>query len=379
MSDQQLVKRLMRGSDPARTMPPAPAPASPRQLIAAATTTPAAAEDYGARPRHRFARAAAAPATADSLGADLRRRLVFAGATDDYGARPRRRRFVLATAAVATGAILVGAAFIHRAPSAPPPSATAPLTVTVNDHVLGFWPILSPMAVQSGTGVTMPLTPARGDQTEGRYTHITTVSWTATFDDLPGGNATKVIPQEKEIWFDATGAGRIATHQLPPVYPNEASRRYWEAHPGPTATGTPAPAVNDLGPGLVGSTRPLPATDAAMDKLLVLGPGGEVTDAVQTFGKVCDLFSARLLPLDVRTRLLNRLTAAKGVEWAGRTTDRAGRTGVTATARAGNLTEVLVFDPSTGELLAWDVLNRDTNVVEGSALFLGAEHTDRMP
>src|SRR3954470_10071525 len=118
MSDQQLVKRLMRGSDPARTMPPAPAPASPRQLIAAATTNAPATDDYGARPH--------------------RRRFALATTADSRGARPRPRRFVLATAAVATGAILVGAAFIHRTPSAPPPSATAPLTapltVTVNNH-----------------------------------------------------------------------------------------------------------------------------------------------------------------------------------------------------------------------------------------------------
>jgi hypothetical protein len=44
----------------------------------------------------------------------------------------------------------------------------------------------------------------------------------------------------------------------------------------------------------------------------------------------------------------------------------------------GETEDVLIFDPRTGEMLAWDEVEWPTDTVAGATLVLGCEHTDQL-
>ncbi|MEU7865627.1 hypothetical protein [Dactylosporangium sp. NPDC049140] len=281
---------------------------------------------------------------------------------DAPGHQRRASRLVLVAAAVLV--LLVGGGAVVALRAIHAPTGATPEGAVVDDMALDFWPVVRPMAFEQGDPPAAPKAAAYESQ-HGKYTHIGVVSWNQVFDDAPGGNSQIIVPQERDIWFDEQGAGRIVTRQLPAVFPNEASRQYWKNRKQPT--GEPGPHTDDLGAGMVGSTKPLPTVDHLFER----GPG-EACWAIR------DLFSVHVVPLDLRARLLDRLAHTEGVEWVGRTVDRAGRAGVGARVRNGDMTEVLVFDPTTGVLLAWDEIDQH-NAVQGATLFLKTERTDRLP
>ncbi|MFI5913943.1 hypothetical protein [Dactylosporangium sp. NPDC051541] len=290
------------------------------------------------------------------------------------GTEPRRRygKFVLVAAAALV--VLVGTAVAVRvgADQAGDRRGDQQQQQTAG---FPFGPIVAPMAFQQGSQITLPLKAAAYESQQGQYSHIGVISWNQVFDEEPGGNSTIIRPQERDTWFDAEWVRRIVTKQLPPVFPNEQSRQYYQKHPQAHPTATGAPDANDFGPGELPASRPLLTTDADIDERLA--KERDPKDPRGICSLLVDLSSIYLLPIEMRTLLINRLTKTAGAEWIGMTTDRAGRVGIGVKVPTKEMTEILVFEPETGVLLAWDEVDQ-AGVVQGAMLFLKAERTDHL-
>lgn len=290
----------------------------------------------------------------------------------------RRRRILVPIAAgvataglVATGLVASGLTGADRS------NVTADQT-TGPTPTLG--PVIRPVAFQidqrpPGAGdqlraLAARLAPSRCDTTTGRYTFVHTIGWNAVFDDLPGGKAQRIIPSERREWSAPDGSARIRTTLLPTVYPNEESYQYFQKHPvEPTATHTPAAEVDDLPANPNRTKPPLPTDPAEIAKRI---------DGKNPFRTVRGWSSGYAVPLATRAELLRILAKTPGVVWRGETTDRAGRKGVAVSLDNGKTEDVLIFDPRTGEMLAWDEVERPTDTVAGATLVLGCEHTDQL-
>jgi hypothetical protein len=285
----------------------------------------------------------------------------------------RRRRILVPVAAGLVAAGLVGAGIVAatgRPPRDGRPDATA--------KVPALGPVVRPVAFEFRQGappagdrlraLAAQLTAAPYDTTSGRYTHIHTIDWNAVFDDAPGGNAQRIQPVDKHRWYAADGSGRIRTENLAAVYPNEQSYRYYQRDPAENPTATPGPRDDDLPAGLAGPAQPLTSDPAELARRLADHP----------FWTVRDIYSVYAVPLATRAELLRILATTPGVVWRGETTDRLGRRGVAVSVEAATTEEVLVFDPTTGVLLAWDEVEHPTDTVAGAFLYLSYEHTDRL-
>ncbi|GAA2624707.1 hypothetical protein GCM10010399_65110 [Dactylosporangium fulvum] len=297
-----------------------------------------------------------------------------------------RRRLVLAAAAVAVAGVAISAYVVTRPDPAPPapqadPDPAPPAPQAVPQPALRMGPVVRPAALQYNSdpppagaqlrALADRLAPAPVDSTSGRYSHIRTASWNAVFDDAPGGNTQIIRPQDKEIWYAADASGRVKVTPLPPVYPNEASRQYWERK-GVPGTGTGA-KVDDPPAGWAGPRQPLPADPAALAKRL-----GTERGAQSVFFSVRDVYTVHLIPQQTRARILRILADLPGVAWRGSVTDRAGRTGVGISVDTPDARELLIFDPSTGTLLAWDEVEKPADTVAGATLILVQEHTEQL-
>ncbi|GAA3280112.1 hypothetical protein GCM10020218_032270 [Dactylosporangium vinaceum] len=239
-----------------------------------------------------------------------------------------------------------------------------------------YGPIIQPMAFVQGAQITLPLRAAAYESQQGQYNHIGIISWNAVFDDEPGGNATIIRPQERDTWFDAQWVRRVVVKQLPPVFPNEQSRQYYQRHPNAHPITTTAPEVDDFNPGdQPAAAGPMPTTAADIGERIAKQQ--DPADPRAIVSLIVDMSSIYLLPVEARTALIDRLTKTAGAEWIGLTTDRAGRAGIGVKVQAKEVTEILVFEPATGVLLAWDEVDR-AGIIQGATLFVKAERTERM-
>jgi hypothetical protein len=343
MFDTRDTKALLGPADPARGMRVPPPRATATEVIALAQTITHRDLPSGVRRRRILVPVAAGVAAAGLVATGL-------VATSLVGGRP-------SGGSGATGS----------------PAASRPAEATVT---LG--PVVRPVAFQFAKqppaagdrlrALAAQLGPSRCDTTSGKYTFIRTIGWNAVFDDSPDGKSQRIVPSDKRLWYAADGSGRIRSIDLPAVYPNEESRRYWERHPVGSTT-TPRADVDDLPAGQAGPSKPLPTDPAELAKRI---------DTGDPFRSVHDLSGFYAVPLAARAELLRILANTPGVVWRGETTDRAGRTGVAISVDTPEAQQVLIFDPRTGELLAWDEVERPTDTVAGSTLIMSCEHTDQL-
>ncbi|GAA4467343.1 CU044_5270 family protein [Phytohabitans houttuyneae] len=355
MVDETSIRTLLGPADPARdaAVPPPRTPAA--ELIAIAE----------------------APAPVDPAG--------YRGA-----ARPARRRLAVAavTAVIAAGAVAATAGIhsVTRDGPAPPGRAGGSATPSGTPAELRLGPVVRPVAMRAGTSpvdagdrlraLAGAVGPAPYDGATGRYTYVHTVDWNAVFDDAPGGTAQVIFPQDKRLWYTADGSGRQAVRPLPPVYPNEQSRRYWQQH----ATALPAtsePRVDDLPADRAGPSEPLTTDPAELAARLGVGEVDRYGPE-RVLSAVRDLYSVFAPPPASRAHILRILADLPGVSWHGSVTDRAGRAGVAISVDTGATRQVLILDEGTGGLLAWDEVERPTDTVAGATLYLGYDRTDRL-
>ncbi|MFC3504303.1 CU044_5270 family protein [Micromonospora krabiensis] len=270
----------------------------------------------------------------------------------------RVNRRTLVAGAAATMTVLASAGLASALRDRTPPTPT-PVDGTV----------LEPVAYEIATD-TEPAAPhlralaarivdAPYDRARGRYAYHRVTSWGGVVQESPEGHVASYV-EERRSWVTDDGRRWSERRTLDVEYPDEASRDYWTKHlprvvdpsPGrPSAQGGPVEEPRDP------DNPRLPTDRAELARQLRTDlRAGEVARAVY------DTYARLLVPRGTRADILTVLAAKPGFVWRGRVVDRAGRPGLAVTAdltppadRPQNPQKaqmLLVFDPSTGALLA---------------------------
>ncbi|MDT0531944.1 CU044_5270 family protein [Micromonospora sp. DSM 115977] len=200
------------------------------------------------------------------------------------------------------------------------------------------------------------------DQAGGRFIYHHTKSWGGVSAFSPERHMKSYV-EERRNWAARDGR-RWGKHDVLGVeYPDAASREYWSTR-NPTRTATPHPSATSAPSGELREHPPqklgkLPGDRAALTRMLRNEQSaGHVAMAVQ------GVFVTHVVPRQARATILAILADKPGFVWRGQVVDRAGRSGLAVTADltppAGEYPQraqmLLVFDPSTGELLAYEYL-----------------------
>jgi hypothetical protein len=242
-------------------------------------------------------------------------------------------------------------------------------------------PVLVPIAYQYETGAPPAgdqlraladrLVDAPYDKHTGRYTYHHMKTWGDPIMTSENGKYILGYAEERKVWIADDGTGKQQVIPLPPEYPDEASRHYWEQHM-PSAKGGPQVGGGALPPTPV---SPLPTDRAHLTQLLqVRYGGGAVHKAIAT------IYQQHAVPRQIRAEILRILADVPGYTWRGTVTDRAGRAGVAVTFddTANDEQNLLVFDPNTGELLGDELLVLKPRRLSTSEVILATDRTDRI-
>ncbi|BDH05560.1 CU044_5270 family protein [Streptomyces seoulensis] len=186
-----------------------------------------------------------------------------------------------------------------------------------------------------------------------------------------------VITEHRETWQKPDGSARWKARTLPPVFQNARQRKVWESA---GAVGKESRQWSgDAGP------EPLVEPPATVDGMRKWLANGQYMGPGLLYEVIPERFQDHVFSPAQRAALLRVLAATPGVVHAGSVKDRAGRTGeaFSLTGRFGGLPNkrTLVFDPATGDLLAYEEqLRQDTGKlgvrpysVIGYSTFLKAE------
>ena len=290
---------------------------------------------------------------------------------------PRRGvRFALAatTAVAAVAAVTVvvvngtGDAPV-RGPQADRPSASAQ---PAEDSTLVVSPIAytittnPPGAAAELRALAKRIRDAPYDARTGRYAYVHSKTWGDPQMSTENGKYTAGATHQDETWQAATRAGVQRTTNLPPEYPDQASRDYFKDKP------LPVPGRASMTLEAVGT---LPTSRAGLAERLHLSRGpSDMAKAVDT------IYSRYPLSRATRSTVLEILADQQGFRWRGAVTDRAGRKGVAITGDQAGGRSVLIFDPVTGALLASENVQLvATPVLSAYSVFLGYDRRDTAP
>ncbi|GAA1374849.1 CU044_5270 family protein [Catellatospora chokoriensis] len=335
MFGEQRTRTLLSPADPARELPPEPPRLSARELIAWAGAT---AEPVTARRESRLP-----------------------------------RRMVLAT-----GAIAVAAGAVVVLGSRDVPTGVQPDPADPSGAAAGR--VLVPVAYQPGSAETAAgprlraladgLVDAPYENSAGRFTYHHTKVWGDPVMTSPDGRFSVAFARESTVWWTPGATGRQTTSAGVPEYPDRASRDHWAG----LLAGTEASPIDDV-------PQPpfdpvLPADRAGLAGLLKtdLGAGVASKETSKTFGRYA-------VPRRTRAEILRVLADVPGFQWRGEVTDRAGRDGVAVTFddRVHGTQHLLIFQPRTGELLAWELVTLGpAQRMSAYELILATDRTDHV-
>ncbi|WP_327025097.1 CU044_5270 family protein [Micromonospora sp. NBC_01739] len=276
---------------------------------------------------------------------------------DPSPSRPRatrsRRRAVLVAAPAFAAVLLAGSvAVVLGRPSADPnvlplpPQAGPAVAGTVLTPISYEIRDAAPDAAPALRNLAASITAADHDAKSDGYVYHHLRSWGAT-RALGPDNRQMGLAREAWTWSDSRGTGESRVRDLQPEFPDEESRRYWESILASSGanSGSAGPVVASSG--AVGAREPLDPGDLA--SMLRTDSGAPaVAKAVN------ELYRVHVVPLAIRSKIIETLADVQGFQWRGAVTDRAGRQGVAVTTddRQHGFQMVLVFDPRTGDLLA---------------------------
>jgi hypothetical protein len=285
--------------------------------------------------------------------------------------RPTRRLVLAAGAAVALAA---AGTVVHLSTDETPEVPTAIGPPGGNPAS----PVLVPIAYQFPDGsrpaaaelraLAGRLRDAPYENSVGRYAYHSSKS----YGDPLMGNGPYVmgLVSELKVWQAADGTGQQIRTELDPEFPDEASRDYWTRNPPQPSKKVPPPGPDPLPPM---SIRPLPSDRAGLADLLKVEHGaGAVNKATLT------VYGRYVVPRRTRAEILRVLADVPGFSWRGEVTDRAGRTGLAITFddRTHGQQHLLVFNPTTGELAAHELLTLEPLRISTYTMILDTGRTD---
>jgi hypothetical protein len=330
----QRTRALIGAADPARGAEPARPRLSAAELIAHAETTTLPRSGRPALPKRRLAIAAGVTVLAAGTVAVVQ----------PLG--PSTLDSQLGPPAVGQGSGVAGAVL-------------APIAYQLDHNAPAAGPQLRALAARVG--------PAPYDTATGRYAYHLLRTWGDPSVTSPDGYVLGYCT-EQQVWSLPDGSGVVRDIPLPPQFPDEASRRFWEKHLPQSQT---RPRRYDM-PAYPGA-GPTPTDRAGMAELLdtQYGPGA-VTKMVDK------LYRHEVVSRSTRALVLSVIADVPGFRWRGKVTDRAGRRGVAITwdDPAHQQRFLLIFDPRTGALLADEAIARSDRVSSYSVI-LETTRTDR--
>ncbi|MFG2053649.1 CU044_5270 family protein [Micromonospora sp. NPDC048930] len=271
--------------------------------------------------------------------------------------RASRRTLLVGAAAAATAAASAGLVPVLRrgpAPTGPVPQAGGTVLQPVGYEIATDGEPAGPHLRALAGG----LTDASYDREGGRYAYQRIKFWGRTTLFSPEGYLASYV-DERRSWTTPDGRRWSDSTVLDLEFPDAASRDYWTRQPprpAPSGTGRPPGPVEE--PRDLAAGRRLPTGRAVLARLLRSDrAAGDVAVAAY------NVYAQHLLPRRTRADILTILAGKPGFVWRGRVVDRAGRAGVGVTAdltmptgQPQRVQMLLVFDPSTGELLAHEHL-----------------------
>lgn len=238
--------------------------------------------------------------------------------------------------------VLGGVAVVLRGAGSPTPATPGATSAA---------PVPVPTGAACLTVIADHIQPTSYDGKTGRYEYVHLIEGAGVMSQTKDGYATVATTEEIWSWIGSDGFGRIRSNDRDPVYKDEASRRFFAAHPGQLRLGTTTMDDIDVGP--------LPeANPDAMQRALHLDREDPPANALRG---VESLNRGRVLDSAHRAALLRALAGVEGVTCRGTMNDGHGRSGVAVSARDFSLVapspgdqrrEYLLFDSRTGELLA---------------------------
>jgi len=200
----------------------------------------------------------------------------------------------------------------------------------------------------------------------GRYAYHDERIWGDPVLSDASGRYRVAYAERVRTWLAADGGGRQITSDAVAQYPDAQSRSYWASRQlePPFGQGT-----TDLPPlGL----SPLPHDRAGLAASLRVDAGaGAVPKELST------IYSRYAIPKAVRADILRIVADLDGFVWRGAVTDRIGRPGIAVTLddRGHDQQHLLIFQPATGELMAYELTSTLAPVRVGAYQLIAA--TDR--
>lgn len=230
--------------------------------------------------------------------------------------------------------------------------------------------------------------PATAPPPPGDYLYTGSVGFELASQVGSAGNAeasqtySVVAPFRRQVWVTNDGSGRLEQNYFDPSFPSAADRAAWAADGSPESDGMPsilqdvdsAQKPGQLSPDLT-SLPTDPTTLLSEIEAGDVDSGGLPPGDAGAFQIVEELLQETDASSALRAALYEVASEIPGVSLVGAVHDAVGRPGVGVAYTGGGVRDVLIFDPSTSELLGEQTVVADATdfcrlgLAEGTVIF----------
>ncbi|RQX07998.1 hypothetical protein [Micromonospora inaquosa] len=180
----------------------------------------------------------------------------------------------------------------------------------------------------------MTVGPSGCDSIPGRFAYVHLLQWATDTAIAGNSTTTRIVLFEEQRWRADDASGRVVRSRYPDGnQPTDDSTYYPGELDGPIGPIAADPAALNAN---IDATQPR-----------FLGPTSVIRGLVSLLGW-------RTPNQAARTAVLTVLRDTPGITYHGSVTDRAGRTGIGVSATSDDIRFLLILNPTTGELLAYE-------------------------
>lgn len=221
------------------------------------------------------------------------------------------------------------------APCLSPAALTAAQLKARAQQKLDLSPTRLPASSPAGQALTaVAAGPSGCDAISGRFAYVHLLQWATDTAIAGNSTTTRVVLFEEQRWRADDASGRVVRSRYPT-----------DQQPTDDSTYYPGELDGPIGPIAADPTALIANIDATQPRFL--GPTAVIRGLVSLLGW-------RTPNQAARTAILTVLRDTPGIAYHGPVTDRAGRTGIGVSATADDIRFLLILNPTTGELLAYE-------------------------